>query len=130
LPIHAAGNEGNPLLACLLAALGDAAGATQAAAAAALAQCADHLAPVDPALLRQLLHQLDNPLFQGRAELWRAVARLEGAAVRGLAASSRRRVLEAMPELLGSAAGEHLGTHVQAAWPQVGVVVVLYQQAG
>jgi hypothetical protein len=77
----------------------------QAAAAAALAQAADHLQPLEPALLRQLLRNLSNPLFLGRGELCGAIARLEGGLVRGLVASSCQQLLGAMPEVLGSMTG-------------------------
>lgn len=77
----------------------------QAAAATALGIAADSLGPLDPALLRQVLRTASNPLFLGRAELWGAVARLEGGRVRGLVAGSFAGLLALWPELLGSAAG-------------------------
>ena len=109
-PCAAAGDHGNPLLACLLDALGEPGGAVQAAAAAALAQAADYLAPLEPSPLRQLLRILDNPLFGGRPELCQAVAWVEAGQVRGLVASSFHALLGLMPEVLGSAAGEEQST--------------------
>lgn len=77
----------------------------QAAAAEALAQAADHLGPLDPALLRLLLTALSNPLCGGRAELCGALARLQGGRVGGLVTTSFQQVLAAWPDVLGSAAG-------------------------
>ncbi|KAI3436599.1 hypothetical protein D9Q98_006016 [Chlorella vulgaris] len=100
----ATGDMSNPLLACLLEALAEPSGLVQAAAATALAQTAEHLQPLQPALLCQLLKALDNPSFLGRPELWQALAWLDGGRLRGLAASSWHLVLDLMPEVLGSAA--------------------------
>ncbi|KAL4857930.1 TORTIFOLIA1-like protein 2 [Chlorella vulgaris] len=100
----ATGDMSNPLLACLLEALAEPSGLVQAAAATALAQTAEHLQPLQPALLRQLLQALNNPSFLGRPELWQALAWLDGGRLRGLAASSWHLVLDLMPEVLGSAA--------------------------
>ncbi|KAL4457619.1 hypothetical protein ABPG75_012484 [Micractinium tetrahymenae] len=100
-----AGTPGNPLLACILDALGEPGAAVQAAAGTALGLAADHLRPgLDPALLSQLLRALGNPLCLGRAELCGAIARLDGGRVRGLLASSCQQLLAAAPELLGSMA--------------------------
>jgi hypothetical protein len=101
----ATGDMSNPLLACLLEALAEPSGLVQAAAATALAQTAEHLQPLQPALLRQLLKALDNPSFLGRPELWQALAWLDGGRLRGLAASSWQLVLDLMHDVLGSAAG-------------------------
>lgn len=83
--------------------------APQAAAASALAQAADHICGLEPSLLRGLLRAANNPLFQGRAELWGAVARLEDGRVRGLLAGSFQTVLAAWPEVQGAAGGERWG---------------------
>ncbi|PRW55976.1 microtubule-associated TORTIFOLIA1 [Chlorella sorokiniana] len=96
------GTPSNPLLACILEALGEP--GAGAAAADALAQAADHLGPLDPALLRLLLTALSNPLCGGRGELCSALARLEGGRVLGLVGTSFQQVLAAWPDVLGSAA--------------------------
>lgn len=110
----AAGAPGNPLLACILEALGEPGAAVQAAAATALGLAGDHLRPgLDPALLSQLLRALGNPLCLGRPELCGALARLEGGNVHGLLASSCQQLLAAAPEVLGSTAGERWGLQGQ-----------------
>lgn len=102
----AGGGRSNPLLACILDALGEPGSAVQSAAACALAAAADYLRPgLEPALLSQLLRALSNPLFLGRPELCSAIARLEEGSVHGLLASSCQQLLEALPELVGSTAG-------------------------
>jgi hypothetical protein len=104
-----AGNAGNPLLACLLDAVGEPGAAVQAAAGAALAQAADSLGPLEPSLLLQLLHALDSPLCLGRAELCQAFARIDDEGrLHGLVVSSWQPLLGLMPQLLGSA-GEGSG---------------------
>lgn len=103
-----AGTLANPLLACLLDALGEPGAAVQAAAATALGLAGSHLSPgLDPALLHQLLRALSNPLCLGRPELCRALAWLEGGRVLGLLASSCQQLLAAASEVLGSTAGKH-----------------------
>ncbi|KAL4421705.1 hypothetical protein ABPG77_010649 [Micractinium sp. CCAP 211/92] len=100
-----AGTPANPLLACLLDALGELGAAVQAAAATALGLAGNYLSPgLDPALLHQLLRALSNPLCLGRPELCRALARLEDGRVLGLLASSCQQLLAAAPEVLGSTA--------------------------
>ena len=168
-PHPAAGTPANPLLACILEALGEpgagvqasaimqrcrlahrswqyvptawhadtghsaALPSAQAAAAAALAQVADYLGPLDPALLRLLLHALNNPLCGGRAELCGALARLEAGRVRGLVGPLFHQILAAWPEVLGSAGGERAwaGACWQAPrWPGRGGACMQEAQAG
>ena len=96
---------GGAVLAAILEALADPAAPAQAAAGAALAAAAHYIC-ADGAVLRQVLRAAAAPLFAGRAELWPAVARLEGGHVRGLVASSFNTLLAAWPEVLGSGGGE------------------------
>lgn len=101
----------NPLLGAVLQAVIEQNRDVQAAAAAALSAMADHLQPISPPLLRQLLKALDSSSFPAKAELWPAFAHLEGgsrgtaAEAHGLVRSSTEVVQDHIGFVIGSAPG-------------------------
>lgn len=98
------GETSDPLLACLLDALGEPGAGVQSAAGAALAQAADFLPPLGEGPLLRLLHALDSPLCLGRAELCLAFACTDNdGRPHGLVVSSRQPLVALMPRLLGCA---------------------------